>query len=161
MKTKLTETRFKSAIGRAGQLFSKLAGLGAVILICSSAAAQNLFVSGGDRGNGKIFEFTPDGVETTFTSGLNSPQDLAFDSEGNLFVVDSGAIYKFTPAGVRTTFTLGLAGPLGLAFDSAGNLLIVDGSNIDKFTPEGCKPLSRSGWTAHLPWPLTARTTCL
>ncbi len=45
MKAKLTETKFKSAIGRAGQLFSKLAGLGAVILIYSSASAQNLCVS--------------------------------------------------------------------------------------------------------------------
>ena len=139
MKNKPPETNVKSAIGLARHLFSKALCLGAVILICSSAWAQNLFVSGGDPGNGKIFEFTPDGVETTFASGLNSPQNLAFDSEGNLFVVDSGAIYKLTPDAVRTTFALGLPGPLGLAFDRAGNLFVVDGSNIDKFTPEGVR----------------------
>src|SRR5437870_834881 len=101
MKTKATETKFKSTLCVARHLLSTAVCLGAIILICSSAPAQNLFVSGGDPGNGKIFEFTPDGVETTFASGLNSPQNLAFDSEGNLFVVDSGAIYKFTPDGVR------------------------------------------------------------
>jgi sugar lactone lactonase YvrE len=139
MKNKLTKTKFNSVPVVAAQLFSRVTCLGAIVLICASASAQNLFVSGGDPGNGKIFELTPDGVETTFASGLNSPQNLAFDSEGNLFVVDSGAIYKFTPDGVRTTFALGLPGPLGLAFDSAGNLFVVDGGNIDKFTPEGVR----------------------
>ncbi len=146
MRNKLTETKFKAAGGVPGYLISGIVSLGAVFLICSSALAQNLFVSGGEPGNGKIFEFTPDGVETTFASGLNSPQNLAFDSEGNLFVVDSGAIYKFTPDGVRTTFALGLPGPLGLAFDSAGNLFVVDEGDIDglgaaiyKFTSGGVR----------------------
>ena len=48
MKTKLTETTFKSALGRAGQLFSQVVWLGAAILICSSASAQNMYVSGTD-----------------------------------------------------------------------------------------------------------------
>jgi Fn3 associated len=139
MKNKLTKTKFNSAPVVAAQLFSRVTCLGAIVLICASASAQNLFVSGGAPGNGKIFEFTPDGVETIFSSGLNSPQNLAFDGEGNLFVVDGGAIYKFTPDGVRTTFTLGLPSPLGLACDSADNLFVVDGSNIDKFTPEGVR----------------------
>ena len=47
MKNKQRETQFKSAFGVAGHLFGKIACLGAVILICSSAAAQNLFMSDG------------------------------------------------------------------------------------------------------------------
>ena len=43
MKTKLTEIKFKSAIGVARQLFSRAACFGALILICSSASAQNVF----------------------------------------------------------------------------------------------------------------------
>jgi hypothetical protein len=62
MKTKLTETKFKSAIGAAGQLFSR-ACLGAVIMICSGASAQNLFVSANDNAGGMILKFTWDGVQ--------------------------------------------------------------------------------------------------
>ena len=50
MKNKLMEAKFKSPLGVAGQLFSRVACLGAGILICSSALAQNLFVSGNDSG---------------------------------------------------------------------------------------------------------------
>ena len=71
MKTKLTETKFKCAIGVAGQLLSRAACLGAVTLICSTAFAQNLFVSGSDaRGGGK---FIPDGGQSNFTTELTRP----------------------------------------------------------------------------------------
>jgi len=40
VKTKLTEIKFKSAIGVAGQLFSRAAWVGTLILIYSSASAQ-------------------------------------------------------------------------------------------------------------------------
>src|SRR5215510_9003006 len=119
MKTKPIETRFKSAIGRAGQLFSRAACLGAVILICSSASAQNLFVSGTDAHGGEIFKFTWDGRQSIFASGLYQPSDLAFDSAGNLFVVDYmivgpeafgiAAIYKITASGGVTIFASGLS----------------------------------------------------
>ncbi len=46
MKTNLTKTKFKSIFSTVSQFFSRAACLGAVILICSSASAQNLFVSG-------------------------------------------------------------------------------------------------------------------
>src|ERR1700758_5216790 len=100
MKNKLTETKSKSALGVAGHLLSTALCLGAAVLICSSAFAENLFVSGGNS----IYEFTPNGVETTFSSGLTGPSALAFDEEGNLFVADSGSIIRFTPYGVRSTF---------------------------------------------------------
>src|SRR6516225_2604880 len=107
MKTRLSKTK----------LFSRLACFGAVILICASASAQNLFVSGSDANGGKIFKFTWDGVQSIFASGLNYPGGLAFDSGGNLFVADNGNIYKFDPLGARSTFAAGLNGPVGLALD--------------------------------------------
>ena len=69
MKNKQRKPQFKSAFVVAGQLFSRVACLGAVILICSSAPAQNLFVSS-DAAGGNIYEFTPNGVPSTFASGL-------------------------------------------------------------------------------------------
>ena len=112
MKNKQTETKSRSGFGLTRHLIGGVLCLAVISLICSSASAQNLFVSDFDfQGNyGIIDEFTPNGVRSTFASGLNDPSGLAFDKAGNLFVADagSGAIYKFTPAGVRTTFASGL-----------------------------------------------------
>jgi len=161
MKTKQTETKFKSAPGLACYLFGRVLCLGAVILIYSSASAQNLFVSvsgqaWGNPGRGSIYKFTPNGARTTFAVGLNYPQGLAFDRAGNLFVADvsvssnsvtSSIIYKFTPDGVRTTFASGLSSPVGLAFDSAGNLFVADSGSgsILKFTPAAVRTTFASG----------------
>jgi hypothetical protein len=88
-----------------------------VMLIASSAQAQNLFVS--DMNSGNIYEFAPNGTRSTFASGLNGPQFMACDSAGNLFEADegSGNIYEFAPNGTRTTFASGLASPVDLAFE--------------------------------------------
>jgi hypothetical protein len=66
---------------------------------------------------------------------LVQPEDLGFDSHGNLFVADFGfanavptglppSIYEFDAHGNRSTFASGIAGPRGLAFDGAGNLIV-------------------------------------
>jgi len=153
---KQTETKFKSALGVACHLFSRAACLGAVILICSSAPAQNLFVSSADSesGLGHIYEFTPNGVRSTFASGLNYAYGLAFDTAGKLFVT-ADAIYKFTPDGVRTRFASGPAGTL--ACDRTGNLFVATGDSdlndfpingsgkIYKFAPDGMRTTFASG----------------
>jgi sugar lactone lactonase YvrE len=151
------KTKFKSALGLTCHLFSRPVCFGAVILICSSAAAQNLFVSARDDSGGKILKFTWDGVQSTRASGLRQPQGLAFDSAGNLFVTDLGTgvigsvIYKFKPTGVaRSIFASGLDFPIDLAFDSAGNLFVGETytGNIYKYTPDGVRTLFASGMFA-------------
>ncbi len=62
MKTKVTGAKFRSALGRVGQLFRRVVWLGAVILIRSCPSAQNM-------------------------AGLYKPRDMAFDRAGNLFFV--------------------------------------------------------------------------
>jgi len=157
MKAKVTETKFRSAIGRAGQLFSKLAGLGAVILISSSASAQNLCVSGRDASGGEIFKFTWDGGQSIFASGLYKPSDLAFDSAGNVFFVDyeivgdgpsgEAAIYKITSSGTLTIFASRLSYLSDLVVDKAGNLFVADYDSgiIYKYKPTGLRVTFASG----------------
>jgi sugar lactone lactonase YvrE len=87
---------------------------------------------------------------------FNSPDGVAVDGAGNLYVTDSRnhTIRKITPAGVVTTLagSVGLSGsedgvgaaarfggPSGLAVDSVGNIFVVDTGNetIRKITPAG------------------------
>ena len=68
------KTKFKSTISAIRHSFFGVVCLGVVLLISSSAQAQNLFVGSG----GNILEFTPGGVESTFASGLSGPLGLAF-----------------------------------------------------------------------------------
>ena len=142
MKNKLTETKSRSGFGLTRHLISGLLCLAVISLICARASAQNLFAVDVDS----IVEFTPNGVQSTFATGLNNPLGLAFDKAGNLFVADTGtytgtgSVYKFTPAGVRTTFASGLNFPFALAFDSDGNLFVAaDETTIYKFTPTGVR----------------------
>jgi hypothetical protein len=89
---------------------------GAVMLIALGVQAQNIFVVNYYY-TGPIYEFTPGGAQSTFTSNSGEPEGLAFDSAGNLFVSEefNGNLYKFTPGGVRSTFATGLGDPTGVA----------------------------------------------
>jgi DNA-binding beta-propeller fold protein YncE len=164
MKTKLTEKKFKSVIGFAGWLVSRIACLGAVILICTSASAQNLFVSeyNPDDRNcnevgycGNIVKFTWDGTRSVFASNLIMPEDLAFDSAGNLYVVAEwhAGIYggvvidKIAPDGTLSGFASGSSLPLHLAGDKAGNLFVAESSSgvIYKYKPDGSRTTFASG----------------
>jgi hypothetical protein len=161
MKTKLTKTNFKFASGLAKQVFSSVACLGAVILICSSASAQNLFVSGSEPsknclgGCGAIFRFTWDGGRSVFASGLTNPWDVAFGGAGNLYVVDydrsglrgDAVIYKITPNGARTILASGLSYPSYLAVDRTGNVFVADYDHglIYEYKPTGSRATFATG----------------
>ena len=120
-----------------------------------------------DSGNNTIRKITPAGVVTTLagtagTTGstdatgalarFSSPQALATDSNGNVFVADwlNNTVRKVTPAGVVTTFagTVGssgfgcsgnlLDGPQGVAVDAAGSVYVSSNySVICKITSGG------------------------
>ena len=95
-----------------------LAGQGPIGLAFDRSG--NLFISvvtgsiGGGLNDG-ILKFTPNGVVSTFATGLvNFPRGLAFNQGGNLFVAQVGEnpnpvpapgdILKFTPSGVGSRF---------------------------------------------------------
>jgi uncharacterized repeat protein (TIGR03803 family) len=102
----------------------------------TTAQAQNLFES--DFYGGKIYEFTTNGTQSTFATGVSQPTGLAFNSAGILFELDAGSgnIFEFTTNGTQSTFASGLNSPQGLAFDTNGNLFVSDAGsgNIFEFT---------------------------
>ena len=77
MKKQLTKTRFNAVLGIASHLFGRAASLGAVILICHSATAQDLYVSARNGSSGKVLRFTWDGMQSIFAEELSDPQGLA------------------------------------------------------------------------------------
>jgi hypothetical protein len=114
-----------------------------------------------DAANGEVSTLagtgSPGSSDGTGTgAAFSSPEGLALDSSGNLYVADSGnaTIRRITPAGVVTTFA-GSAGQVGaangtgaaarfnqpcaLCLDPMGNLYVVDRGNhtIRKITPSG------------------------
>src|SRR4029077_11969932 len=71
-----------------------------------------------DSGSGSIFKFAPNGTRSTFKTGLNAPQSLAFDRNGILFVGEcpSCGIVAIGPNGNLAPFASGVAVG-GLAFE--------------------------------------------
>ena len=84
---------------------------------------------------------------TTFASGspLNAPEEMVFDSAGNLFTTNrnGNTVSKIASNGSITTFASGtgslLNKPIGLAIDASDNLYVANenGSSITKLTKAG------------------------
>ncbi|MDB5143117.1 MAG: C-terminal target protein [Mucilaginibacter sp.] len=139
---------------------------------------QNLYVA--DGANQTIRKITPSGMVSTFAgSGANiskdgtgtsasflSPNGVATDHEGNVYITEDQAIRKITPAGVVTTLA-GLSdvagyvdgkaadarfnNPAGLAVDVAGNVYIADYNNncIRKIDIKGMVSTYAGGVTGY------------
>jgi uncharacterized protein (TIGR03437 family) len=134
-------------------------------------AAGSIYIS--DAGNARIRKISPGGIISTIAgsgqsrfsgdgglataASLNSPEHLAIDLAGNLYIADYGnqRVRKVGPDGVITTVagngTKGFSGddgpataaslnqPRGLVLDAAGNLYISDSNNfrVRKVTARG------------------------
>jgi sugar lactone lactonase YvrE len=132
-------------------------------------SASNAYVA--DYGDATVRKITRDGAVSTLaglagsrgsadgtgsTARFSSPEGIAVDGAGNVYVADYGnsTIRRITSGGTVSTFA-GLAGsggsadglgsaarfqnPRGVALDSAGNLYVADSGNntIRKITPSG------------------------
>ncbi len=130
--------------------------------------AGNIYVA--DTGNHTIRRIAPDRTVTTFAGAagqtgsadgaggaarFSSPQAVAVDPAGNVYVADTGnhVIRKITPAGTVTTVAgapgqsgavdgtgsaVRFTSPRGLAFDAAGNLFVADLSGaVRRMAPDG------------------------
>ncbi|WP_172838102.1 choice-of-anchor D domain-containing protein [Terriglobus roseus] len=67
-------------------------------------------------------------------TGLNNPEQIASDANGNLYIADvlNNRVLKETPTNgsyVQTTIGAGLSSPRGVAVDVSGNVYIADSGN--------------------------------
>lgn len=120
------------------QTTSVLSGVGGIEQLAIGPSGD-IFAAGGSE----IIRITPDGVLTTFASGLSLPHDLEFGASGDLFVLESGSgeISKITPDGTRTVFASGFPDfsveLRFFAFDVQGNILVNDVGRFYRVTPSG------------------------
>jgi sugar lactone lactonase YvrE len=81
-------------------------------------------------GQGPAIAFGP-GAQTTVASGLNSPNGVAIDGAGNVYIADfsSHRVLKVAPGGAQTEVGKGLRFPSAVAVDGGGNVYIADYGN--------------------------------
>ena len=106
-------------------------GLRTAVLTLTDAAGDAVPVYLSGVGTGQAITVDP-GTQATLGSNLKSPDAVAVDAAGNVFVADAGAntVYEYaggTGAGVPVGS--GLREPGGAAVDAAGNLYISDTGN--------------------------------
>lgn len=81
-----------------------------------------------------IHRVSPTGEVEKFFTGLGRPQGIAFDIEGNLYVVGSyrgrRGIFRFAKGTTKPELFVSGMGLVGLAFDYSGNLVIADSASV-------------------------------
>jgi sugar lactone lactonase YvrE len=96
-----------------------------------------------------VIKISPKGEVSSFYTGLGRPQGLAFDIEGNLYVVASlhghRGIVKITPTKEAEIFIAGNA-LVGLAFDDNGNVITASTQEIHRVAL-GIKGAMISSWS--------------
>jgi hypothetical protein len=134
-----------------------------VLLERPAAADWALYAS--STSNNKIMKFTTNGVATVFaTNGVNgvlaSPEGLALDDLGNLYVVNEGnrTIERYTPQGIGSLFATLPSGSVcwGAALDASNNLYVANTApgQILVVNPAGQVSTNESGAPLDEPYDL-------
>jgi sugar lactone lactonase YvrE len=126
------------ASNSAGSVDSTAVSL--IVLAAAPAPPGTFFVS--YLSKNQIEEFSPSGTDLGIfaETGLNEPQGIAIDGQGNLYAVNNGSIEKYSAAGVDLgVFASGLNGPIDVVIDSSGNVYVstYGGATVQKFSPTG------------------------
>ncbi len=102
-------------------------------------------------GNGAQVAYGPGGPQTSVGSGFSSPQGVAVDGAGNVFIADAAAavVDKVIPAGTQSTVGSGFIEPAGVAVDGAGNLYVTDfnAAAVYQVAPGGTQTTVGSGFS--------------
>ena len=114
----------------------------------TSTALATVLVFG--IGTGPQVVFGPGGAQTSVGREFISPEGVAVDAAGNVYVTDIGLqeVFKITPSGTQTTVGTGLEVPEDVAVDGAGNVYITDSQAdaVFKVTPGGVQTTVGNGW---------------
>ena len=128
MKTYLVTLLAVSAAFAPGRLLNNVLRLLLGTCLVGTVHGQ-LFVA--NYGSGTIGEYTTSGatINSSLVSGLSSPEGLAYDGHGHLFVVNtgnSGFVGEYSTAGatVNSRLIQGLYYPTGIASDGNGHLAV-------------------------------------
>jgi sugar lactone lactonase YvrE len=96
------------------------------------------------HGKAKVSVYGPKGVLLrTIVAGLSSPDALALNAQGYLFVANYGAndvtVYAPGHTSVLRHISAGVRGPYGVRFDSKGNLFVANNtaSTVTTYAPGG------------------------
>jgi sugar lactone lactonase YvrE len=96
-----------------------------------------------------VYRVSPDGIVDVFYTGFGRPQGLAFDAQGNLYVVDALAgangVYRVPidkPSDMEEVVSGGAL--VGLAFDPRGGLVLASSDTVFKLA------IPVRGWAAAL-----------
>lgn len=88
----------------------------------------------------RVVRVSGQGVVTTFATGIQSPQSLAFDAFGFLLVASAdGIVYRITPQGQVTRFLTDAGIPFWIAVGSDGRIWLTDLSDqsLRRYSPTG------------------------
>lgn len=117
----------------------RVALLLAWILGLAGANAQNFYLSS----YYSVAEYNSSGaILQTLTSGIDFPQGLAIDANGNVYVANYayGTVWQFGPGGnlITSSFISGLNSPIGLAINN-GDLFVANqnGNTVSEYDLNG------------------------
>jgi hypothetical protein len=119
------------------------------VYVCDTQNNRVLFYSSSSTTASRVYgtggSFTVAGVSSTTSSTFSNPQDIAFDSNNNIYISDSGngRVLIFTGTSTTASSLIGqtsftsvitgctaniLGGPMGIIIDQIGNLYVGDGN---------------------------------
>lgn len=102
-------------------------------------------------GKGPQAAFQPGGSPSIVGGKIISPEGVAVDAGGNVFItdLDSQKVFKVTPGGAKTVVGSGFGVPQAVAVDGAGNLYVADSfaSAVYKVTPRGVQTTIGTGFS--------------
>ena len=115
-----------------------------------NAASESVNQSAGTFSVPVTLAGTPGLALSTFASGFNAPDGMAFDTSGNLYVTNfsGNTVSKVTPAGTVSTFASGFNHPADVAFDTSGNLYVANynANTVWQVTPGGVASTFATGF---------------